>query len=78
MSLAGSGASVLIVRPGWVRSKMTEGMAPAPLATTPEAVAAATVKALRAGRRIVWVPPALRPLMAVARHLPAALWRRIP
>ena len=47
-------------------------MEPAPLATTAEAVAAATVKALRAGRRIVWVPPALRPLMAVARHLPAA------
>ncbi len=77
-ALAGSGASVLIVRPGWVRSKMTAGMEPAPLATTPEAVAAATVKALRAGRRIVWVPPALRPLMAIARHVPSALWRRVP
>ncbi|MDF2731416.1 MAG: short-chain dehydrogenase/reductase [Desertimonas sp.] len=77
-ALAGSGASVLIVRPGWVRSKMTEGMPPAPQATTPEAVAAATVKALRAGRRIVWVPPTLRPLMAIARHLPASLWRRVP
>ncbi len=77
-SLVGSGVTVLIVRPGWVRSKMTEGMAPAPQATTPEAVAAATVKALRAGRRIVWVPPTLRPLMAIARHLPASIWRRIP
>ena len=67
-ALVGSGASVLIVRPGWVRSKMTAGMEPAPLATTPEAVAAATVKALRAGRRIVWVPRALRPLMSIARH----------
>jgi decaprenylphospho-beta-D-erythro-pentofuranosid-2-ulose 2-reductase len=76
-ALAGTGASVLIVRPGWVRSKMTDGMAPAPMATTPEAVATATVAALRAGRRIVWVPAALRPLMAVARHLPAALWRRV-
>jgi decaprenylphospho-beta-D-erythro-pentofuranosid-2-ulose 2-reductase len=77
-ALLGSGAHVLIVRPGWVRSKMTAGMDPMPLATTPEAVAAATVAALRAGRRIVWVPAALRPLMAVARHLPAALWRRLP
>jgi decaprenylphospho-beta-D-erythro-pentofuranosid-2-ulose 2-reductase len=77
-ALAGSGASVLIVRPGWVRSKMTEGMDPAPLPTTAEAVATATVKALRAGKRIVWVPPVLRPLMAIARHLPAALWRRVP
>jgi len=76
--LAGTGASVLIVRPGWVRTKMTAGMEAMPLATTPEAVAAATVAALRAGRRIVWVPAALRPVMAVARHLPAALWRRLP
>jgi decaprenylphospho-beta-D-erythro-pentofuranosid-2-ulose 2-reductase len=77
-ALAGTGASVLIVRPGWVRSKMTAGTDAMPLATTPEAVAAATVAALRAGRRIVWVPAALRPVMAVARHLPAALWRRLP
>jgi decaprenylphospho-beta-D-erythro-pentofuranosid-2-ulose 2-reductase len=77
-TLAGTGCSVLIVRPGWVRSKMTAGMPPAPMATTPEAVAAATVKALGAGHRIVWVPATLRPLMAVLRHLPAAVWRRIP
>lgn len=77
-ALAGTGASVLIVRPGWVRSKMTAGMDAMPLATTPEAVAAATVAALRDGRRIVWVPAALRPMMAVARHLPAAMWRRLP
>jgi decaprenylphospho-beta-D-erythro-pentofuranosid-2-ulose 2-reductase len=76
--LAGAGANVLIVRPGWVRTKMTAGMEAMPLATTPEAVAAATVAALRGGRRIVWVPAALRLVMAVARHLPAALWRRLP
>jgi decaprenylphospho-beta-D-erythro-pentofuranosid-2-ulose 2-reductase len=77
-ALAGSGASVLIVRPGWVCTKMTAGMDAMPLATTPEEVAAATVRALRAGRRIVWVPAALRPVMAIARHVPAALWRRLP
>jgi decaprenylphospho-beta-D-erythro-pentofuranosid-2-ulose 2-reductase len=76
-ALSGTGVRVLIVRPGWVRSKMTAGMTPAPLATTPAAVAAATVQALRGGKRIVWVPPALRPLMAVARHVPASLWRRV-
>jgi decaprenylphospho-beta-D-erythro-pentofuranosid-2-ulose 2-reductase len=77
-SLHGSGCHVLVVRPGWVESKMTAGIKPAPLATTPESVAAAAVKALRAGRRIVWVPPALRPLMSILRHVPAPLWRRIP
>jgi decaprenylphospho-beta-D-erythro-pentofuranosid-2-ulose 2-reductase len=76
-SLAGSGASVLIVRPGFVRSSMTAGLEPRPFATTPEAVAAATVRALRSGKRIVWVPAVLRGVFAVFRHLPAAIWRRI-
>jgi decaprenylphospho-beta-D-erythro-pentofuranosid-2-ulose 2-reductase len=77
-ALAGTGASVLIVRPGFVHTKMTAGRKAQPLSTSPQAVAAATAKALRAGRRIVWVPPALRPLMSIGRHLPARLWRRVP
>lgn len=76
-ALAGTGASVLIVRPGFVHSAMTAGMKPPPFATTPEAVAAATVKALRAGRRIVWVPGVLRVVFATFRHLPAPIWRRL-
>ena len=34
----GTGVRVLLVRPGFVIGRMTEGMAAAPLATTPEAV----------------------------------------
>ena len=34
-SLHGTGVRVLLVRPGFVIGKMTEGMTPAPLATTP-------------------------------------------
>ncbi len=77
-SLAGSGASVLVVRPGFVHSSMTEGMKAAPFATTPAAVADATVKALARGRRTVWVPGTLRVVFSVFRHLPGALWRRLP
>jgi decaprenylphospho-beta-D-erythro-pentofuranosid-2-ulose 2-reductase len=77
-ALAGSGASVLVVRPGFVHSKMTQGMKAAPLATTPSAVADATVKALRSGRRTVWVPSTLRPIFSVLRHLPGPVWRRLP
>ena len=77
-ALIGSGASVLVVRPGFVHSSMTRGMKSAPFATTPSAVAAATVKALRAGRRTVWVPAVLRPVFAVFRHLPGPVWRRLP
>jgi decaprenylphospho-beta-D-erythro-pentofuranosid-2-ulose 2-reductase len=77
-ALAGSGVQVLIVRPGFVRTKLTEGMPAAPLSTTADAVATATVKAISAGREVIWVPATLRPVFAVFRHLPRTVWRRLP
>jgi decaprenylphospho-beta-D-erythro-pentofuranosid-2-ulose 2-reductase len=77
-SLVGTGARVLVVRPGFVHTRMTVGIHPAPMATTAAAVAAATVKGLRSGQQVVWVPPALRLVFTVFRHLPRSVWRRIP
>jgi decaprenylphospho-beta-D-erythro-pentofuranosid-2-ulose 2-reductase len=77
-SLAGSGARVLVVRPGFVHSSMTKGLKPAPFATTPDRVAAITVKGLRSGRRTVWAPGVLRYVFMVLRHLPGPVWRRLP
>jgi decaprenylphospho-beta-D-erythro-pentofuranosid-2-ulose 2-reductase len=77
-SLVGTGVSVLVVRPGFVRSKMTADLEAAPLATTPEAVAEAIVAGVRAGRHTVWVPGAMRWVMSGLRHTPRALFRRLP
>jgi NAD(P)-dependent dehydrogenase (short-subunit alcohol dehydrogenase family) len=77
-ALHGSGVRLLLVRPGFVVGRMTTGMAPAPFSSTPGAVADATVAALRSGRDEVWVPRTLRPIFALARHAPRALWRRLP
>jgi len=77
-SLVGSGVSVLVVRPGFVRSKMTAGLPDAPLATTPEAVAEAIVTGIRRGRHTVWVPGAMRLVMSVLRHVPRPVFRRLP
>ena len=77
-ALVGSGVRLLLVRPGFVVGRMTAGMSPAPFARTPDAVADATVRALRTGRGEVWVPSLLRPLFAVLRHAPRAVWRRMP
>lgn len=76
--LAGQGVRMLVVRPGFVHSAMTQGLKPAPLSTTPEKVAEVTVKALRGSRRTVWAPPLLQVLFSVLRHLPGPVWRRLP
>jgi decaprenylphospho-beta-D-erythro-pentofuranosid-2-ulose 2-reductase len=77
-ALAGSGVHVLVVRPGFVKTKMTAGMDPAPLATTAEAVADAVVRGLAKGADVVWVPGAMRWVMMAVRHLPRPLFRRLP
>ena len=61
---------LLIVRPGFVIGRMTEGMDPAPLSSTPAQVADATARALAKGRRTVWVPWALRPMFFGMKLLP--------
>jgi decaprenylphospho-beta-D-erythro-pentofuranosid-2-ulose 2-reductase len=76
---AGSGVRVLVVRPGFVVDRMTAGLPPAPFATTPEAVAEATVSALASGSaHTIWVPAKLRLVFAGLRHLPRPLYRRLP
>jgi decaprenylphospho-beta-D-erythro-pentofuranosid-2-ulose 2-reductase len=77
-SLVGSGASVLVVRPGFVHSSMTEGMKPAPFASTPESVAEITVQGLQSGRRTVWAPGILRYVFMVLRHVPGPIFRKLP
>ena len=75
---ASDGVHVLVVRPGFVHGSMTAGMDPAPFATTPDAVADATVEGLRRGRRTVWAPGTLRYVFSALRHVPAPIWRRLP
>jgi short-subunit dehydrogenase len=77
-ALHGTGVRLLIVRPGFVVGRVTEGMTPAPLSSTPPQVAAATARALARGRRTVWIPWALGPMSAVMRLLPQFVWRRMP
>lgn len=76
-SMVGSGARVLIVRPGFVHTKMTAGLPAAPFSTSPEAVADVIVKALEKGDEQAWAPPILRVVMSVMRHLPRSLFRRL-
>ncbi len=78
-ALHGSGVHLIIARPGFVIGRMTAGMSPAPFSSTPEQVADAVVRRIRAGRGVeCWIPWQLRVLFAIARVVPRSLWRRMP
>jgi NAD(P)-dependent dehydrogenase (short-subunit alcohol dehydrogenase family) len=77
-ALHGTGAGLLLVRPGFVIGRMTAGMKPAPFSSTPQQVADAVLAALRAGKGEVWVPPILKWVFTALRVLPRPLWRRLP
>jgi decaprenylphospho-beta-D-erythro-pentofuranosid-2-ulose 2-reductase len=76
-ALAGTGVDVLVVRPGFVCTRMTAGLKPAPLATTPEVVAETVVEGLRRGAHTVWAPSPVRWLTAVLRCLPRRVFRQV-
>jgi decaprenylphospho-beta-D-erythro-pentofuranosid-2-ulose 2-reductase len=72
------GINVTVVRPGFVRTRMTEGMSPAPLSLSADQVAEIIVGAVRGRRELVWAPAPMRVLMSVLRHIPRPIFRRLP
>ncbi len=77
-ALRPSGVRVSVVRPGFVHTRMTEGMKAAPLSQTAEQVADVVVDTVRRRREQAWAPAQLRWVMAVLRHLPRVVFRRLP
>lgn len=77
-SLAGSGARVLVVRPGFVRTRMTAHLPTPPLATGPDDVARAVAAALHGRANILYSPPPARALAAALVVLPRSVLRRLP
>lgn len=77
-ALRGSGVDVMIVRPGFVHTKMTAGLTAAPFSVTADQVATAVVQGLEQGASLVWVPGVLAFVFGVLRFLPRSLWRLIP
>jgi decaprenylphospho-beta-D-erythro-pentofuranosid-2-ulose 2-reductase len=77
-ALHSHGVRVLVVRPGFVHTRMTSGLASAPLAADPADVALAVVRGLDRGAAVVWAPAALRWVMLALRLLPRSIVRRLP
>nr|WP_218888562.1 decaprenylphospho-beta-D-erythro-pentofuranosid-2-ulose 2-reductase [Saccharopolyspora hordei] len=72
------GVKVTVVRPNFTHTKLTEGMKPAPMSNTPDSVAKAIVDGVRKGSPVVYAPAQFRWVMTVLRHVPRALFRRLP
>lgn len=76
--LRGTGVELILVRPGFVRTTMTTGLPEAPFTVDAHDVARTVASHLGRGSRIAYAPPLLQPVMGVIRHLPSAVYRRLP
>ena len=77
LALDGTGVSLKILRPGFVRSKMTAGMDNAPFAITVQEAGSYGVKALTSRRLVTWAPSLLKYVAFVFKALPPAIFRKI-
>jgi len=76
-SLIGTGVTLQLLRPGFVRSKMTAGLKDIPFSTGVNEVADNVMRGLASGDRVIYSPPILKYVFGVLRHLPAPLWRKV-
>ncbi|WP_267168002.1 SDR family oxidoreductase [Sulfitobacter sp. F26169L] len=74
--LAQKGVHVVTVLPGFVVTKMTEGMdLPAPLTTTPDNVAKAVVDAVERRVNIIYIKRTWRYIMMIIRAIPEGIFK---
>lgn len=77
-ALRDDGVRVLVIRPGQVRTRFSAHVKEAPLTVDKEDVAELAVTAAAKGKELVWAPGAFRYVMMVLRHVPRAIFRRLP
>jgi decaprenylphospho-beta-D-erythro-pentofuranosid-2-ulose 2-reductase len=71
------GLRTVCVKPGFVRTSMTEGLPVPPFASDPETVAGPILRAIDRGTPVVYVPTIWALVMLVIRQLPRFVMRRI-
>ncbi|MCA2979896.1 MAG: SDR family NAD(P)-dependent oxidoreductase [Myxococcaceae bacterium] len=71
------GLVTVCVKPGFVRTAMTEGLPTPPFAGDPEAVAGVVLEGLDAGTPVVYAPPVWRAVMTAIKAMPRFVMRRV-
>ncbi|MDH6282618.1 decaprenylphospho-beta-D-erythro-pentofuranosid-2-ulose 2-reductase [Rhodococcus sp. LBL1] len=77
-ALAPFGPKVTVVRPGMVRTQFSAHVKEAPLTVNKDVVATLAVAASDKGKEIVWTPGPWRFVMMGLRHVPRAIFRKLP
>ena len=72
-----AGLRTICVKPGFVRTGMTEGLPEPPFAADPDQVATTVVRAIDRGTPVVYAPPIWALVMLVIRWLPRAAMRKV-
>jgi decaprenylphospho-beta-D-erythro-pentofuranosid-2-ulose 2-reductase len=76
LDLEGSGAEIYIARPGFVHSRMTTGMTPAPFAISAKKAGELCAKGITRSKKVFYVPGVLRFVMLAVRVLPTSILNR--
>lgn len=72
-----AGLITVCVKPGFVKTSMTDGLKPPPFAGEPEAVAAIALRAIDRGAPVVYAPTMWALVMLVIRNLPRFVMRKV-
>ena len=71
------GLKVVCVKPGFVKTGMTQGLKPPPFAGEAESVARRVLKAIDRGEPVVYAPAAWKYIMMAIRGMPRVVMRRL-
>lgn len=71
------GLTTVCVKPGFVKTQMTEGLKPPPFAGEPDEVADVVVEGIDRGTPVVYAPPIWRAVMGAIKAMPRFVMRRV-
>lgn len=77
LDLERNAGSITVVRPGFVFTKMTEGLKPAPFAITPDVLGKIAAGAVMANKKVIYAPRVLRCLMLIVKLLPNRVLKKL-